>query len=283
MAYLFLVLIILEGSLEVVLAKEYNLKTAKPNCNLFTAVVCFCALCFFLLNSGGRLSFEASLIPYSLGFAVAFGTASATAIFAIKTGPISITSLMSSYSLLIPTFYGLLFLKETPHTTLYFGLAAWAVSLFLINFKKNENLHFTPMWIVYVLLCFVSNGMCSTVQKMQQMAFDGAYKNEFMIYALIPVTIVLFVLGFMQPGNKLSMLKPCLKYGVVKGLANGFMNYLVMVTSAMLPNAVLFPSISAGGLVLTFICAVTLYKEKLSRMQYIGYSLGIIAVVLLNV
>ena len=236
-----------------------------------------------LLKSGGRLSFEASLIPYSFGFAVAFGTASATAIFAIKTGPISITSLMSSYSLLIPTFYGLLFLKETPHTTLYFGLAAWAVSLFLINFKKNENLHFTPMWIVYVLLCFVSNGMCSTVQKMQQIAFDGAYKNEFMIYALIPVTLVLFILGFMQPGNKIAMLKPCLKYGVVKGLANGFMNNLVMVTSAMLPNAVLFPSISAGGLVLTFICAVTLYKEKLSRMQYIGYGLGIIAVVLLNV
>ena len=104
-----------------------------------------------------------------------------------------------------------------------------------------------------------------------------------MIYALIPVTLVLFILGFMQPGNKIAMLKPCLKYGVVKGLANGFMNNLVMVTSAMLPNAVLFPSISAGGLVLTFICAVTLYKEKLSRMQYIGYGLGIIAVVLLNV
>lgn len=61
------------------------------------------------------------------------------------------------------------------------------------------------------------------------------------------------------------------------------MNYLVMVTSAMLPNAVLFPSISAGGIVLTFVCALTIYKEKLSKTQTVGYVLGIAAVVLLNV
>ena len=78
------------------------------------------------------------------------------------------------------------------------------------------------------------------------------------------------------------MLRPCLKYGVIKGFANGFMNYLVMVTSALLPNSVLFPSISAGGIVLTFICALVLYKEKLSVTQYIGYALGTASVVLLN-
>ena len=283
MAYFLLCMIVLLGLLERILAKEYNVKTEKPNCNLYTAVTCLCALIFFLVNSRGDLRFTMEIVPYALGFAAAFGTASATTIFAIKTGPLSITALVSSYSLLIPTFYGIIFLKDEVHATLFFGLAALFVSLFLINFKKDENLHFEPMWLLYVILAFISNGMCSTVQKMQQLAFDGAYKNEFMIIALVTVTAVLFALGFSRPGNKLAMLKPCIKYGAVTGFANGIMNYLVMVTSAMLPNAVLFPSISAGGIVLTFVCALTIYKEKLSKTQTVGYVLGIAAVVLLNV
>lgn len=282
MAYLFLIIIILEGLLENLLAKEYNIQTPKPNGLLFTGVACFCALGFFLLNAHGKVAYDPALLPYSLCFAAAFGTASVTLVFAIKTGPLSLSSLMSSYSLLIPTFYGIFFLRDKPHITLYFGLAALLVSLFLINFKKNEKLHFEPMWLVYVLLCFVSNGLCSTIQKMQQMAFDGAYKNEFMIYALIPVSFVLLLFGFLRPGNKREMLKPCIKYGVLKGVGNGLMNYLVMLASALLPNSVLFPSISAGGIVLTFFCAVTLYKERLTGMQYLGYGLGVVSLVLLN-
>lgn len=282
MSYLYLTIIVCAICLEQLLSKEYNTKTKAVNIPLFTAVSVFCSLLFFIANSGGKLSFTAALIPYALGFAAAFGTASATAIFAIKTGPLSVTALLSSYSLLIPTFYGILFLHDPVRPTLFIGLAALLISLFLINFKKNEALHFEPVWIVYVILAFISNGMCSTVQKMQQIRFDGGYKNEFMILALAAVTAVLWILGLARPGNKGKMLRPCLKYGVIKGFANGFMNYLVMVTSALLPNSVLFPSISAGGIVLTFICALVLYKEKLSVTQYIGYALGTASVVLLN-
>ena len=282
MSYLYLSIIVCAICLEQLLSKEYNTKAKAVNVPLFTAVSVFCALLFFVANSGGKLSFTAALIPYSLGFAAAFGTASATAIFAIKTGPLSVTALLSSYSLLIPTFYGILFLHDPVRPTLFIGLAALLISLFLINFKKNEALHFEPVWIVYVILAFISNGMCSTIQKMQQIRFDGGYKNEFMILALAVVTAVLWILGLARPGNKGEMLRPCLKYGVIKGFANGFMNYLVMVTSALLPNSVLFPSISAGGIVLTFICALVLYKEKLSVTQYIGYALGTASVVLLN-
>ena len=123
----------------------------------------------------------------------------------------------------------------------------------------------------------------NAMQKMQQDASNGAYKNEFMIISLAVVTIVLLVLGLSKNGNKREMLKPCIKYGAVKGLINGIMNYLVMVVSASMPNSVLFPSISAGGIVLTFICALTIYKEKLSKTQTVGYILGIVSVVFLNI
>ena len=283
MNYFFLFIIILIQLFERIFAKQYNIKAKAPNINLFTAVGCFFALLFFLINSGGSISFPRELIPYSAAFSMAFGTASAAMIFAIKTGPLSITALITSYSLLIPTFYGILFLHDPIHPTLYIGLAALLISLYLINKNKDESMKFSPSWIIYILLTFIANGMCSTIQKMQQVHFDGAYKNEFMIISLAVVTIVLLVLGLSKKGNKREMLKPCIKYGAVKGLINGIMNYLVMVVSASMPNSVLFPSISAGGIVLTFICALTIYKEKLSKIQTVGYILGIVSVVFLNI
>lgn len=282
MNYFLLFLIIAIQLIESVIVKQYNIKAKTNNVTLFSAACCMFALIFFVINSGGRLDFNVSIIPYALGFAIAYGTATASSVFALKTGPLSLTTLFIAYSLLVPTLYGIIFLKDPISPMLYVGLGLLMVSLFLINVKKNENLKFSPLWIVYVLLVFFSNGMCSTVQKMQQLKFDGAYKNEFMIIALAVVTIVLFTVGILQKGNKTEMLKPCLKYGVVKGFGNGFMNYLVMVVSAALPNAVLFPSISAGGIVLTYICSLLIYKEKLTRIQTVGYILGIVSIVFLN-
>jgi N-acetylglucosamine-6-phosphate deacetylase len=44
----------------------------------------------------------------------------------------------------------------------------------------------------------------------------------------------------------------------------------------------ILPTISAGGIVLTFIIAVCVYRERLSRSQLAGYILGTVSVVLLN-
>lgn len=282
MTYIFLMLIIADQLMEAVLAKQYNIKTEKSNTILFSGVACLFALIFFLVNSGGRLDFCAGVVPYAAVFAASFGTAVVTQVLAIKTGPLSLTTLFSSYSLLIPTFYGIVFLKDPISPALYGGLAALVVSLWLINMKKDESMRFSPMWLIYVLLAFAANGMCSTIQKMQQIKFNGAYKNEFMIIALAVVTVVLLAAGAANKENKAEMIKPCLKYGAIKGIGNGFMNYLVMVVSASLPSAVLFPSISAGSVTLAYLCSLFVYKEKLTRLQTVGYILGIVSVVLLN-
>jgi multidrug transporter EmrE-like cation transporter len=69
---------------------------------------------------------------------------------------------------------------------------------------------------------------------------------------------------------------------VLCGLANGLVNLFVMIASTIIPNSVMFPLISAGGIVLTWIISVFLYKEKLSMKQNIGLVLGIVSIVFLN-
>jgi hypothetical protein len=124
---------------------------------------------------------------------------------------------MVQYSLIIPTIYGLC-IGEPASPFLYVGLALLFVSLLLVNLeKKGAEKKITLKWIIFVLIAFVANGACSTVQTIQQRTFEGAYKSEFMIIALltsvvaigvaaITVGVVLFVVAY-RMGQKIIKIK----------------------------------------------------------------------------
>lgn len=67
------------------------------------------------------------------------------------------------------------------------------------------------------------------------------------------------------------------------GAANGLVNLFVIILSGRMPVSVMFPVISAGGIVAAALVSVFLYKEKLSLYQKIGMFLGTLAIVALNI
>lgn len=279
MQIILLILVIVFSSLQQIIQKRYNLKEKNTNALLFSALTSFTAMIFFVLSSGFKLNFSLGILPYSIGFAAAYSSACVGLVLALKFGPLAISSLIISYSLIIPAMYGVIFLKDSLSLYGYVGIGLLLVSLLLLNLKKEEG-KFSMKWLLFVIVAFVGNGMCSTVQKMQQLRFDGDFKNEFMITALIISGAVMLIIAYCQ-GGRINV--GALKYAIPNGVSNGIVNLLVMILTGMIPNAVLFPSISAGGIVLSCITAIFIFKEKLSRMQIVGYIMGIISVIFLNI
>lgn len=157
-----------------------------------------------------------------------------------------------------------------------------ACSLFLIN-EQGEKTKIRFKWILYVLLAAVGNGMCSVFQKMQQVRFDGAYKNELMIIALVAGAIGLSIVALVQERDEIM---PCVKAGwlfaILGGVCNGIVNLFVMILSGKMSASLMFPTISAGGIVVTYIISKYFYKESLTKKQFVGFVLGIVSVILLN-
>ena len=203
---------------------------------------------------------------------------------AICTGPLALTSLILQYSLVLPALYGLIVLDEAMSAMLILGIVMLLVSLVFINIEsKGEKKKITLKWGIYAFLSFAGNGACSIIQKEQQMHFDGLYKNEFMILALFIVVIVLFASAFITERDKLTYnLKKGVLWYAICGLANGAVNMLVLVLSLRMPASVMFPVVSAGGIILTAAISILVYKEKLSTYQIIGMILGTVAIVFLN-
>lgn len=263
--------------------KPFSTRFGGKGVYLFNAFSAVAAIAFFIV-SAGRLEWDLGILPYSIGFAVSYAIATACSLLAISFGPISLTSLISASSTLLPTFYGLFFLQETVKpATFYPGLCLLMVSLFFAN-KPQKGEKVSLKWLFFAVMAALGNGGCMIFQTAQQVAFDNKYGNELMILSL---AIVLFLFLLMTVTVDRKGAKEHLKYswfpGLMCGVLNGANNLLVMLLRPMVGAAVLFPVITGGGLICSFLISTLFYKEKLTRVQVFGFALGIAAVVLLKI
>lgn len=302
--YILLIVTAIGNAVQSLISKEYSTKEKNVNTYLYSAMVAFSAMLFFVITSVRNLHFDTEFIPYSIGFALAYSMATIGSIKAINYDSLSISSMIHQCALIIPTLYGLVILNEKIGVFGYAGIILIFLCIFLVtpkvNDKKTEKSEISLLWILWVAVGFAGNGFCSVIQKMEQLRFEGAYKNEFMIIALAISTLVMLTASVTEEKNRCrkstkdkeknefstafgTKALAAAKYAPFQGIANGLVNLLVMVLTTSVSTAILFPVVIAGGMTITLGASVVIFKEKLTAVQLIGYIFGMTALVLLNI
>lgn len=284
MSWLLLIITVFTLALQNVFTKQYNSKQIGGQIT-YLAFSTFFAIAVFFVASGFKFSYESGIFIYSLVFSVCYSAALLGLTTALACGLLSVTSLIMSYSLIIPTAYGILFLNEPVKNTMCVGFVLLVISLVLVNYKKGTDKFsgINSKWLFAIIIAFIGNGGCSVVQRQQQIAFDGKYKSEFMMISLIISAVVLicaalllerkYIVRAAKQGWYLSGL-----YGSFNGLTNLFAMYL----GNMLPVSLVFPVLSGGSIIVTAAISVLAYKEKLSKVQLAGVLTGTASIVFLN-
>ncbi len=279
--YLLLLLHPVVSSLQSVSQKQYTLRVKSPNVLLFSALTSLIALFFFLITSRLDLVFDARLVPYALGFAVCYASAWAGTVFALRFGSMALSSLIVSCSLIFPTSYGLILGEEaTPAVIL--GILLILAAIVLVNLKTGGKEKFSLKWFLCVMVAFAGNGVCSICQNMQKRTLGDSYTHEFMIIALSASFILLMIAACLTSKSVASDFKACLPYASANGVANALLNFLMLTLIGNIPNTVLYPSASALSMLLTFLISFIAYKERFRPLQYLGYVMGVISIILLN-
>ena len=68
---------------------------------------------------------------------------------------------------------------------------------------------------------------------------------------------------------------------VVSGACVAVNNKLNLYLSGVIDSAIFFPVVNGGGLVLTTLAALVFFRERLTKVQWIGVGIGIVSVVFL--
>ena len=196
---------------------------------------------------------------------------------ALATGPMALTSIIASFSLLLPVCFGLCFWRDSLSFYGICGIVLILLSVLLINWKKADGMSFS--WLMYALATLLTNGICSIIQKYHQIRFPSLYRTEFMVFALL---CVLVILTFIRPKHSQAKTIQISWLGMLSGIMNGLSNYIVLYLSSTENASVLFPIVSVANIVAVWLIGIVIFKEKLRLLQTLGLALGIFAIVLLK-
>ena len=279
--YLLTLLWILLNLSESLVVKRYATRHQSGGM-LMNGVICFFACIFFLLTDKDGFSVPIELLPYGLLSMLCYAAGFYSMLLAYRFGSFGLTQLLSKFSLLFPIIYGIFFLQEGSSWLTWVGLAVIAISTVLLKPEEKGGEKHTSLvkWIIALTVTVVSNGFISILTRMQQIRFDNATSNEFLVLSTGGAALFLILFGLINERHNLkNFLKHGLGYGAAAGLFNGGKNLTTIFIYLFLPISVVSPIKSALGTVLTFLVATLLYKEKYTLKQKIGVVLGAVAVI----
>ena len=123
--------------------------------------------------------------PETLGYAVLYGlfvfTSCVFGLKALESGPLSITSSLVSFALVIPSVYGAVRYNEPISVLDIIGFVLIIAAILALKRKGKSNcVKLKRGWVFYLVATIISDGCHSTIKVIHQRSYPGMYLYEFM-------------------------------------------------------------------------------------------------------
>lgn len=209
---------------------------------------------------------------------------------ALALGPLSITSSIVAFSLVIPCMYGALILGEEISVGDAGGFVLIVAATLLMNSthkKKNDsNAQFKKGWALYLVGTVLFDGVRATIQTVHQRSYPGLYRYEFMLIAMLVGTLLFAIMSYRKreeiKNSEAKSKVRCTIYGTCAGIANGLYNYFILALAASEGATVLFPILSVTTMAASLALGKIIFKEKLSLLQALGVLAAMLAIFLIK-
>jgi drug/metabolite transporter (DMT)-like permease len=199
-------------------------------------------------------------------------------IMALTTQKLGVTigSLASKMSLIIPVVFALLFQGDSWTVLKSIGIVVALLSVYL-TVKKDENKN-GPIYLAIIL--FVGAGLLDTV--LSHIQFKYLDTQAAKDYFTSTVFLVAFCVGFMMLIVKKQKFKiRNIIFGLFLGIPNYFSILFVLKSLNKMDSSLVFPILNIGVVVLSAIIGWGYYKEQLSKLNWLGVVLAISSICIL--
>ncbi|MBE5734038.1 MAG: hypothetical protein E7347_03195 [Clostridiales bacterium] len=264
-----------------VISGFYNKKKADPY--KYCLCIAVAVLLFFLFTSGFNLNFKLETLFWAILFGLCYFFTNVLYQASIRYGGVSLTALVMSYSLVIPTFFALIAYGEEPSWFFYLGLLFLFASLFFIGVPRNENKQPVKLiWFVIVGLGTLANGGCSLFFSHYQRLSGGNYGAEFMIIGMAIVIVLMTITILLNKKTTYEAKGSRAFLGLLAGGLNGLLHLINIELLKRMSASLIYPITSSIFMLITVIASRIFFKEKPDKLGRLAVIFGIISVVLLN-
>ena len=262
------------------LLKSYNINTLQAIVvNYFTACIIGSLLYKGDIKPAEIIQTNWFIAAIVLGF-LFISIFNVMALTAQKNG-LSVASVASKMSVIIPVVFGILVFKESVGFQKITGILLALVAVYLTSLKQKDNAVLTQS-IYLPLILFFGSGIIDT--SINYFAPDDNIPLfSATIFAMAAVIGVL-LLSFNYLKSKQRFKLKSLPFGIILGIVNYTSIHFLLLALRVenTESSTLFTINNIAILSLSTLIGLILFKEKISKKNWIGISLALISILLVT-
>ena len=195
---------------------------------------------------------------------------------------IVVTTVANKMSLIIPVCAALILYPEENTFNTLKGIAFFlALAGIYLSSTKGGKLSFDKKYLWLIILVFVGQGISDSIFNdfAQQFPNEGGYLFFMVLFCIASISGIL-ILSAKSVKNKNPLQIRSLFWGIIFGVPNFFclVFFLKALGDPQLTSSIVFPLVSMGVVVSSSVIGLFLFKENLTRSNWIGIILSICAI-----
>ena len=227
--------------------------------------------------------FQPTFIYYALIIGILFIITFNLIAFGTQKIGIAITTVSNKMSMIIPVLIGLFVFKEDKNFLKLIGIVLAILAIFF-SCSKNGKLSFDKKYLPVIILVFIGQGIAdSTLKWAQEFAINASNNNVFFATTFFTAAFS-GTLFMMIQQRKITVTLRSLLWGVILGIPNYFTLYFFVeaLSARVFESSQVFPIVNMGVIVLTAVMGIILFREHLSKSNWMGILLALIAISLIT-
>jgi len=262
------------------LAKRYQISIIQAvTFNYLTALI----LCFLFFKPEVKLLTSAAPWPVYIPLAILLPTIFLFLAASVKNLGIVKTDIAQRLSLFIPILAAYFIFKENFNQLKFIGLSVGFIAIFLTFSRKTEPAKERNNWL-YPITVFVGFGIIDVLFKQIALYKEIPYTTSLFTVFCLSFIVSLMIVIAMVLTKRIKLQLVNIACGFVLGLFNfGNILFYLKAHQALAKNpSTVFAAMNLGVIVVGSLIGIIVFKEKLTKLNYVGIILAIAAVVLIT-
>lgn len=247
---------------------------------------CLCGLIAFEENVGFTDTISKDWFPFTVGLGVLFIVIFNLMAITTQRSGLSVVSVATKMSLVIPIIFGLLYYKESLGVLKFVGIVMALFAVYLASVKSKTGVRVDRRNLIYPLLVFLGSGIIDS--SLKYLEDTHVAKNEValfssMIFAAAAVSGFL-LLAWQVVRGKFKFEFKSIIGGIFLGIPNYFSVYFLVqaLRSDILESSGIFTVNNVAVVMTSTLVGILLFKENLLPKNWIGVLLAILSILLVT-
>lgn len=254
----------------------------RHNLGMLTMNYIVCALLAGLFG-GFRGAFDLS--NSQVGITLAMGTVNGVLYLAgfmliqmnIQKNGVVLSSIFQKLGLLVTLVVSVVCYREIPNLLQSTGFVLAVFAIILMNYRKGSGSAGARGWLIAMLLAC---GMGDAMSKIFTESGVPALESQFLFYTFgvaMGLCFIAMTVADQRIGRKEAL------FGVLIAVPNFFSSKFLLGALERLSAVIVYPVFSVGSILTVTLAGVLLFRERLTKRQWTGIAVILVALVLLNV